>query len=76
MVVTETGGMPEIIKDGINGFIIPVKDFESLASRIIELLSNGKLRERLGHTGRQMVEQQYTKEIIAENTLKLYKKFC
>lgn len=76
MVVTETGGMPEIIKDGINGFIIPVKDFESLASRIIQLLANKQLRERLGYTGRQMVEQQYTKEIIAENTLRLYKKFC
>ncbi|HUW23555.1 MAG TPA: glycosyltransferase family 4 protein [bacterium] len=76
MVVTKTGGMPEIIKDGINGFIIPVKDFESLASRINCLLGNKELRERLGHTGRQMVEQQYTKEIVAENTLRLYKKFC
>jgi len=76
MVVTKTGGMPEIIKDGINGFIIPVKDFESLASRINCLLGNKELRERLGHTGRQMVEQQYTKEIVTENTLRLYKKFC
>jgi len=76
MVVTETGGMPEIIKDGINGFIIPVKDFESLASRINCLLGNKELRERLGHTGRQMVEQQYTKEIVAENTLRIYRKFC
>jgi len=76
MLVTETGGMPEIIKDGINGFIIPVKDFESLASRIIQLLSNKKLRERFGQTGRQMVEQHYTKEIVSENTLSLYRKFC
>jgi glycosyltransferase involved in cell wall biosynthesis len=76
MVVTRTGGMPEIIKDGINGFIIPVKDFESLASRINCLLGNKELRERLGHTGRQMIEQQYTKEIVAESTLGIYKKFC
>jgi len=76
MIVTRAGGMPEIIKDSINGFVIPVKDFESLASRIIELLNDKELRERLGYTGRQMVEQQYTKEIIAENTLRLYRKFC
>ncbi len=76
MVVTETGGMPEIIKDGINGFVIPVKDFETLASRIIQLLADKDLRERLGYTGREMVEQQYTKEIIAENTLRLYRRFC
>ena len=76
MVVTEAGGMPEIIKDGINGFIVPVKNFESLASRIIQLLSSKELRDRFGYAGRQMVEQNYTKEIVAENTLRLYKKFC
>jgi glycosyltransferase involved in cell wall biosynthesis len=76
MIVTAAGGMPEIIKDGINGFIIPVKDFESLASRIIQILSSKELKERLGCTGRQMVEQNYTKEIVAENTLALYRKFC
>ncbi|MFC1674415.1 glycosyltransferase family 4 protein [Candidatus Omnitrophota bacterium] len=76
MVVTEAGGMPEIIKDGINGFIVPVKDFESLASRVIQLLADNQLRERLGQTGRQIVEQQYTKEIVANNTLDLYRKFC
>ncbi len=76
MVVTEAGGMPEIIKDGINGFIIPIKDFESLASRTIQLLVNDELRERLGYTGRQMVEQQFTDKIVAENTLRVYRKFC
>ena len=76
IVVTKAGGMPEIIKDGINGFIIAVKDFESLASRIVQLLADKELRDRLGYTGRQMVEQQYTKKIIAENTLRLYRKFC
>jgi len=76
MVVTEAGGMPEIIKDGINGFIVPVKDFESLGSRIVQLLSSRELRDRLGWTGRRMVEQHYTKESVAENTLGLYRDFC
>ncbi|MFC1624377.1 glycosyltransferase family 4 protein [Candidatus Omnitrophota bacterium] len=73
MVVTETGGMPEIIKDGINGFVIPIKDFEGLASRTIQLLSDSDLRERFGYTGRQMVEQSFTKEIVARNTLAIYR---
>ena len=74
MVVTETGGMPEIIKDGINGFIVPIKDFEALASRVIQLIHNKELRDRLGYTGRQMVEQNYTKEIVTRNTLDIYKR--
>ena len=74
MVVTETGGMPEIIKDGINGFVVPIRDFESLASRIIQLINNKELHDRFGYTGRQMIEQNYTKEIVTRNTLDLYKK--
>jgi len=73
MVVTETGGMPEIIKDGINGFVIPIKDFEALASRTIQLFANNDLRERLGYTGRQMVEQNFTKEIVTRKTLDIYR---
>ena len=76
MIVTDAGGMPEIIKDGINGFVVPVKDFESLAAKIIQLLANKSLCERLGYTGRHMVEQQFTKEIVAENTLAIYRQFC
>ncbi len=73
MIVTETGGMPEIIKDGINGFVVPIKDFESLASRTMQLFTNNDLRERLGYTGRQMVEQSFTKEIVAKKTLDIYR---
>ncbi|MBU4343338.1 MAG: glycosyltransferase family 4 protein [Candidatus Omnitrophica bacterium] len=73
MVVTETGGMPEIIKDGINGFVVPIRDFEALASRVIQLISNKELHDRLGYTGRQMVEQNYTKEIVTRKTLDVYK---
>ena len=75
IIVTNCGGMPEVVKDGINGFVIPVKDFEALASRIIQLLEDRKLRRRLGYTGRQIVESQYTKERVTQDTLSVYRKF-
>ncbi len=75
IIVTNTGGMPEIISDGVNGFVIPVRDFEELANRIIQLLMDRELRSRLGITGRQMVENQFTREIMTENTLQVYRKF-
>jgi glycosyltransferase involved in cell wall biosynthesis len=74
MIVTKAGGMPEIIRDGINGYVVPVKDFEALAARAIQLLANDSLRRRLGYTGREMVEAYYTKEIVTRNTLETYKK--
>ena len=75
IIVTRMGGMPEIISDGINGFVIPVKDFETLASKINNLLEDEKLRKRFGYTGRQIVEKQYTKEHIVRNTLAVYDRF-
>jgi len=74
MIVTNMGGMPEIIKDGINGFIVPVRDFEAMAAKICQLLEDVKLKERFGYTGRQMVESQYTKEKVTQETLGVYKK--
>lgn len=74
MVVTNSGGMPEIIRDGINGFVVPVKDFEVLASRVIQLLADDKLRKRMGYTGREMVEAHYTEEVVTKNTLDLYRR--
>ena len=76
MVVTKMGGMPEIIGDGINGFVIPVKGYEELASRVIQLFSDDELRERLGNVGRNMVEKSYTRKSVAQATLGLYNKFA
>lgn len=73
MIVTQMGGMPEIIRDGVNGFVIPVRDYEALASRVIQLLQDKRLRDRLGYTGCQMVEQQYTKKAITRATLDIYR---
>lgn len=73
MIVTDSGGMPEIIQDGITGYVIPIKDFEVLASRIIQILSDDRLRERLGYTGRQVVEKRFSKEMVTKSTLHIYR---
>ena len=75
IVVTMSGGMPEIVHDNINGFVIPPRDFEELATRLISLLSDEELRDRLATTGREMVEENFTKEIMTEKTLAIYRKF-
>jgi glycosyltransferase involved in cell wall biosynthesis len=73
MIVTNMGGMPEIIHDSITGYVIPVKDFEALASRTRSLLANEKLRRRLGFAGRENVRIRYTKEIMTERNLEVYR---
>jgi glycosyltransferase involved in cell wall biosynthesis len=73
VVVTRAGGMPEIISDGINGFVIMPKEFDELAGVVIRLLKDQRLANRLGATGKQMVDAYYTKESVTKNTISIYR---
>jgi len=72
IIVTNAGGMPEIIQDGINGYVIPMRDYEALGTRIVNLLDDENLRFRIGTTGRKFAELRFTKETMADNNLKIY----
>lgn len=72
IIVTNSGGMPEIIQSDINGYVVPKNNHEALAEKIIALLSDDKLRTNLGKTGAKQVKCLYTKEIYARNIAKVY----
>ncbi|MFH1654344.1 MAG: glycosyltransferase family 4 protein [Pseudomonadota bacterium] len=74
MIVTNTGGMPEIIQNNVNGFVVPVKDFNALADRIMTLFSHPDMIDKFGETGFKMVQEKYTENHITDNTLEIYKK--
>jgi len=73
MIVTRAGGMPEIVSDGINGFVVPIKDFDELAGVIIRLLADPTLAKRLGNTGMKMINSYYTMEDVTKNTIEIYR---
>jgi glycosyltransferase involved in cell wall biosynthesis len=72
IIVSESGAMPEIVKDDVNGYVVPKGNHEALAEKMIKLLSDEKLNARLGKTGRGQVECMYSKEIYARNIYKSY----
>ncbi|MBU0671461.1 MAG: glycosyltransferase family 4 protein [Candidatus Margulisbacteria bacterium] len=72
IIVTDSGGMPEIIQNDINGYVIPKGNHEALAEKIIKLLSSDKLSAKLGKTGREQIMHMYTKRIYAENIYKVF----
>ncbi|MFH0887498.1 MAG: glycosyltransferase family 4 protein [bacterium] len=74
IVVTDSGGMPETIKDGVTGFVVPKRNHEALAQKIIYLLKNPGEREKMGKAGRAEVEGFYTKAAIAERVVGAYHK--
>jgi glycosyltransferase involved in cell wall biosynthesis len=56
VVVTRVGGLPEVVKDGRDGFLVPPGNPGALATRIIEVLGDPQLRERLGQAARRRAE--------------------
>ncbi len=74
MVVSRAGGMPEVIQDGINGFVVPMHDHEALARKCCHLLADPQKARQMGETGRQMVERNFTREVMTARTLQVYGK--
>jgi glycosyltransferase involved in cell wall biosynthesis len=60
VVATRVGGIPEVVHDEVNGYLVEAGDVESLAVRVARLINDPDLRGRLGEAGRAIVEQQFT----------------
>ena len=57
VVTTRIAGIPELVEDGKNGFVVPPGDAVSLADRITDLIGSKDLRTRMGSEGRAKVER-------------------
>lgn len=74
IVTTDTSGCKEIVQNGVNGFLVPVRDVGKLANAMEKLILSAALRQKMGQAGRKMVEQDLSDEIIIAETLQVYRK--
>lgn len=58
VIITDFGANREWVKDGESGFVVPLKDPESLAKKIIVLLKDRSLQEKFGRKGRQIIKER------------------
>ena len=65
VVGSRVGGIKTSVVDGETGYLVPPKDPKALADRLLRLLSDGALRDRMGRAGRRRVEEHYTWKRIA-----------
>jgi spore coat protein SA len=73
VVATRSGGMPEIVEDGVTGFLADPKRVQaSLAEKLGLLLRDEELRNRLGANSRARVEERFTWQRSAEAWMRLY----
>jgi glycosyltransferase involved in cell wall biosynthesis len=59
VVATRVGGIPEIIRDGVNGFLVDAQNVEMLTARVNRLVEDKELRQHLGTEGRRLVERNF-----------------
>ena len=72
IVATMIGGIPEVIKNGFNGLLVPPRDPASLATAIKELIGNGQLSARMGQAARDLVMNKYSIRETAQKWESLY----
>lgn len=66
VVATNVGGVPEIIKDGINGYLVEAGDVRALTERVRELIINHSLRSSIGDRARRIVEDYYHEQPVRD----------
>lgn len=71
IVATQVGGLPEIVKQGQNGFLVEAKEPEILAQKILTLLSDEKLRNSMS-LNNQKEAKKYSWDLIVAKLINLY----
>jgi len=67
------GGFPEILKDGVHGYLVNPDDPFALAKALQHILSQPKLEQRMGQAVRELAIGEFSWDTIARRTVQLYK---
>ena len=73
IISTRVGAIPEVITDGVEGFLIEPGDIEALADCIVRLGKDSQLRQRMGDAARKTVQQQYSLNAMVERLMDIYR---
>lgn len=71
-VVSNIGGIPEIIVDRYNGILIPINNSVEVANALKELIDNEKLRNTMGKNAKKVIEEKFSKKLILKKIDELY----
>ena len=68
VISTNLGGIPEVVEDGVTGYLVPVDDAEALAQKIADLAGDERKRHEMGKAGRRRAEEKFN---LAEQVKKI-----
>ena len=74
IVTTDSVGCRDVVEDGVNGFLVPVRDAEALADRLRQLLNDKELRVSMGRKSREFAERDFSIDAVLKTHLAIYAK--
>jgi glycosyltransferase involved in cell wall biosynthesis len=75
VIVTSVGDNEKMVKDGLNGYLVPPADIQALSKAIVTTYTNPNLA-KLGEAGYNLVKKNYPWQNAAKQTLKVYQEVC
>jgi glycosyltransferase involved in cell wall biosynthesis len=76
VVATRVGGIPEVVKDGLTGILVPPRNVEALAEAILHLYSSRDLAARMGKEGHDVVHRNFSAQAMAGKVADLYERLA
>jgi len=73
VVATRVGGVPDVVREGEDGFLVETGDTEALADRLARLAADPELRERMGARARERVLPRYEVSRLVDDVDRLYR---
>jgi glycosyltransferase involved in cell wall biosynthesis len=72
VVATAVGGVPDVVRDGVDGFLVEPGDVDAMADRLARLAADADLRRRMGEAGAESVRERYAVERLLDDMDQLY----
>ena len=73
VVATRVGGVPDVVRDGVDGFLVEPGELETAADRLAQLAADPELRVRFGESGRAHVFERYSVSRLVDDVDRLYR---
>lgn len=73
VVASNVGGLPEVVEDGVTGFLREIGNVDSMADAVLQILTDDALASRMGAAGRAVAVEQFTTERIVPQYLEYYR---
>jgi glycosyltransferase involved in cell wall biosynthesis len=74
VVATRVGGVPDVVRDGVDGFLVEPGDVDALADRLARLAADRGLAKRMGEAGRARVLERYSVKRLVGDVDDLYRR--